>query len=251
MAVDKDSAKADFVRNGFTVLKGFYSPPEIAAIGARLDRYITEICPSLPEHDALYEDKSKRETLFRLERMEHYDPFFNEILLDKRFLTLASFLLDDEIVTRGVELFGKAPKIGNPTPPHQDGYYFMLEPMNAMTFWIAIDRADAENGCIHYVPGSHLEGMRPHALSNVLGFSQGIVDFDEIDRAIEKKVPVAPGDVIAHHCMTIHRTDANPSDRQRRALGCVYFAKSAKVDMEGQKAYQEMLFDKWKKEGKM
>lgn len=251
MAVEKESAKADFVRNGYTVLKEFFGASEVAAIKTHLDRYVAEITPTLPEHDALYEDKSKPETLFRLERMEHYDPYFNDLLVDKRLLSLAESFLDDEIVTRGVELFGKAPKIGNPTPPHQDGYYFMLEPMTAMTFWIAVDGADEENGCIRYIPGSHLEGMRPHALSSVLGFSQGIVDFDEIDRAIEKKVPVAPGDVIAHHCMTIHRTDANPSDRQRRALGCVYYAKSAKVDIEGQKAYQVILFEKWKKEGKM
>ncbi|MBM3265105.1 MAG: phytanoyl-CoA dioxygenase family protein, partial [candidate division Zixibacteria bacterium] len=143
------------------------------------------------------------------------------------------------------------PRIGKPTPPHQDGYYFMLDPMIAMTFWIAVDRADRENGCIRYVPGSHRKGMRPHALSNVLGFSQGLVDFGEEDSRIEEEAMVAPGDVIAHHCMTIHRTDANPSDRQRRALGCVYFGKSAKVDREGQQAYQKMLFEKWENEGKI
>lgn len=249
--MDMKEAKESFDRDGFAALSGFFSGGELADMKAHVDRYIADIVPDLPAHDVLYEDKNNPATMFRLERMDHYDPYFKSLILSDRLLPLVRRLLDDDIEPRGVELFGKAPRIGNPTPPHQDGYYFMLEPMAAMTCWIALDRADQENGCIRYVPGSHLRGMRPHALSSVLGFSQGIVDFGEEDRAVEVEVPVEPGDVIAHHCMTIHRTDANPSDRLRRALGCVYYGKSAKADREGQQAYQKLLFEKWQKEGKI
>jgi phytanoyl-CoA hydroxylase len=251
MTIDVQAAKTAFDREGFAVLKGFLSPGEVAEVLDRLDRYIREIVPTLPSHDVLYEDRNDPASMFRLERMEHYDPYFKGLFLDDRFLTLARTFLEDDIAPRGVELFGKAPRVGNPTPPHQDGYYFMLDPQIAMTFWVALDKADDENGCIRYVRGSHRRGMRPHALSNVLGFSQGIVDYAAQDAALEAAVPVDPGDVIAHHSMTIHRTDANPSDRPRRALGFVYFGQSAKVDREGQQAYQKALFEKWKQEGKI
>ena len=93
--------------------------------------------------------------------------------------------------------------------------------------------------------------MRPHRMSNVLGFSQGITDFGDEDSSIEIATPVSPGDLIAHHSMVIHRADNNTGDRQRRALGFVYYAERAKQDAERQKKYREELMEKWKAEGKL
>jgi ectoine hydroxylase-related dioxygenase (phytanoyl-CoA dioxygenase family) len=50
-----------------------------------------------------------------------------------------------------------------------------------------------------------------------------------------------PGDLIAHHSLTIHRADPNRSDRPRRALTAVYFSVRARRDQEGIKGYQEEL----------
>ena len=248
---DFRNAKADFDRNGFTVLKGFISPQETATIHENLTRYVNDIVPELTPAEVLYEDKDDPETMFRLEAMQKHDAYFRGLFLDARFVDLASHFLDDDIVPRGVELFGKARRIGNETPPHQDGYYFMLEPPTAMTFWIALDRADEENGCIRYINGSHSRGLRPHAMSEVLGFSQGIVDFGPDDLALEEAAVVEPGDVIAHHCMVVHRTDANRSDKLRRALGFVYFGQHASVNREAAEEYRKKLFAKWEDQGKI
>ena len=94
-----------------------------------------------------------------------------------------------------------------------------LEPSEALTFWIALDEVDEENGCIRYLPGSHLQGYRPHAMSNVMGFSRGVTDYGDADRAAEHAIVASPGDLVIHHCMIVHRADPNPSDRWRRALG--------------------------------
>ena len=63
-------------------------------------------------------------------------------------------------------------------PPHQDGYYFNLDSDKAVTGWLALEDVDDENGCIHYVKGSHKkEEYRPHGKSEILGFSQGVTRF--------------------------------------------------------------------------
>lgn len=49
----------------------------------------------------------------------------------------------------------KPPRIGKGTPPHQDGYYFMLEPNEAVTMWMALEDVNEENGCVRYVKESH------------------------------------------------------------------------------------------------
>lgn len=50
----------------------------------------------------------------------------------------------------------------------------MIHPMEAATFWLALDPADEHNGAVVYGVGSHRHGMRPHEPSGVLGFSQKV-----------------------------------------------------------------------------
>ena len=92
-----------------------------------------------------------------------------------------------------VEWFNKPPGTDSPTPPHQDNYYFCLRPPSVLTIWLALDPVDEENGCLRYVAGSHRQGIRAHARSNILGFSQGISDYGDEDRAREVVVRLQAG----------------------------------------------------------
>ena len=85
--------------------------------------------------------------------------------------------------------------------------------------------------------------MRPHARTKTLGFSQGISDYPtKEDLAREVAYHARPGDLLVHHALTVHRADGNRSThRSRRALGLIYFAKRAEVDVAGKKQYQERL----------
>ncbi len=40
-------------------------------------------------------------------------------------------------------------------PWHQDGTYFKLVPEANVSFWLAIDEATEENGCVQLIPGTH------------------------------------------------------------------------------------------------
>tara|TARA_B100000579_G_scaffold376657_1_gene342253 strand:- start:681 stop:968 length:288 start_codon:yes stop_codon:yes gene_type:complete len=85
--------------------------------------------------------------------------------------------------------------------------------------------------------------MRPHRRTETLGFSQGITDFGQADDAAhEVACPAQPGDLLAHHALTIHRADANASaTRNRRALGFIFYAESARENVEAHEAYQAKL----------
>src|SRR6185295_18747361 len=118
--------------------------------------------------------------------------------------------------------------------------YFNLKPPNVVTVWLALDNVDDENGCLRYVAGSHQCGFRPHARSNVLGFSQGITDFGPQDAAAERKIHLSPGDAVAHHGMTIHRAEPNRSQgRNRRAFAMVFKGVSCRRDEASFARYQE------------
>jgi phytanoyl-CoA hydroxylase len=240
---DKNVIKADFQKDGYVFLPGFLSEDEVERIRQNFNRVIDEIVPTMPSNLVMYEDKENSSTLKQLIDVHAYDPFFKDILTSSKFKDLAELFLEERVIGKTLEYFNKPPLIGKPTPPHQDGYYFMLNPSVAITMWMALEPADDENGCVKYVKGSHAKGMRLHGRTKILGFSQEITDFGtEDDMANEVSFPANPGDLLVHHSLTIHRAGGNKSEtRSRKALGLIYFGESAKEDLIAKVAYQKKL----------
>lgn len=244
------SIKEDYDRDGYVFIKSFLSKEEIDKINNEIKNFIERQVPVMPRSFVFYEDNNDATTLKQLQDIHQYNAFFAQILTGSRFEEIAKLLLGENVIGKNLEYFNKPPRIGKPTPPHQDGYYFMLQPPQAITMWLALEKADEENGCVRYIKGSHLTGMRPHGKTSTLGFSQGITDYGEKDYASEIAFPAEAGDLLIHHAMTVHRADGNKSDRSRRALGFIYFGESAKEDVAAKKAYQEKLWeDRFTKEG--
>lgn len=235
--------RADFLRDGFVFLPGFLSPDEVAVVNDHLQMLIRERVPAMPPEVAFYEKADDPSTLKQIQSLYNHDPLFHEMMVGSRFEELASVLLDDAVVGKNMQYFNKPPHIGQPTPAHQDGYYFMLDPNEAVTMWVALEPVDEENGCVRYVRGSRRRGLRPHGRTGVLGFSQGMTDFGTPeDLANEVYFPTQPGDLLVHHSLTIHRADGNASPtRTRKALGFIYYAKRAKEDTARKQAYQQKL----------
>lgn len=219
-----------FAEDGFLIARGYLTPEEILELEANLQRYIDQIAPTVPPSDVFYEVTGRPETLKQMQLMEQYDPFFQTLKTSSRLLRTAEALLGMPVLAQQVEFFNKPAQIGKPTPPHQDGFYFCLTPSEALTLWFPLDVVNEENGCIRYVPGSHKKGIRPHNASDILGFSQGLTDWSPEDEASEVKATAAPGDLLSHHCDTIHRADPNLSLRSRRAIAIVYNAACAVRD---------------------
>jgi phytanoyl-CoA hydroxylase len=236
-----DNYKSSYDRDGFVVVRQLLDPAELAELTAALDRYIRDVVPTLPRSHAFYEDRARPETLKQLQHLGG-DPFFAAYRRQPRWLALARALVGEPVEARDGEWFNKPPRLSRETPPHQDNYYFNLVPPKVVTIWMALDSVDRHNGCLRYVAGSHRQGLRPHGLSPVLGFSQAVTDYGPDDAAREVEVHLAPGDVVAHHGMTIHRADANgSSNRQRRAFAMVFRGESCRLDENRFAQYQQQL----------
>lgn len=249
--VNAQTLKQRFDRDGYVALPGFLNPEEVRELRSEIERYIKHVTPRLPPAEVFYEVKGQSETIKQLQRMFEYDEYFNRFFFGERFVRLAELLLGAPAIGKNLQWFNKPPGVGQPTPPHQDGYYFMLEPNEAVTMWLALDEVDEGNGCVRYVPGSHLDGMRPHGRTSVLGFSQGITDYAAEDYSREQAMVAKPGDLLVHHSMTLHRADGNTSDRTRKALGFIYYSMRAKEDVERTQAYRQALTAEMVKEGRI
>lgn len=236
-------AKGEFDKDGYTVRRSFLDKAETEDVIENLNRYIKDVLPTVPPENAFYEDKEDPSTLKQLPHMQAHDPYFDRMLMDSKFRQLAETLLYGEVVPKNAQFLCKPPKVGQATPPHQDGYYFMIDPVEGLTMWLGLDHADEGNGCLRYVRGSHRKGLRDHSRTQTLGFSQGITDFGtEDDLANEAVYTASPGDLLAHHALTVHRADANRSaDRPRRAIGFVYLSTRAEERTEDLAQYRSNL----------
>ncbi|MDL5510505.1 phytanoyl-CoA dioxygenase family protein [Arenibacter sp. M-2] len=234
--------RQDFLRDGYILFPKFLKLDEIELVNKKIQEFIRTKVSAMPATEVYYEDIDHKDTLKQLQKLFDYDPFFFDMVFGSRFEKLASVLLDDNVVGKNMQYFNKPSRIGKPTPPHQDGYYFMLTPNEAVTMWMPLEPVDEENGCIRYVKSSHMYGIRSHGRTGTLGFSQGIMDFGcPNDIANEVFFPTQPGDLLVHHSLTIHRADGNPSERTRKALGFIYYAEKAKEDKAAHETYAQHL----------
>lgn len=261
------AASADFRRQGFCVVRSLLAD-DAPRLSSLVREYIARVVPSKSPECVFYDVADDPSSLkfikspgFREDGPGIEDgeaaAFLAQLDDNPRLLRLAEAVLGEAVAERPAlgrgEFFAKAPGgVSRPTPPHQDNWYFGLSPPNVVTFWIAIDPIDESTGCLRYMPqdlasGRHANGqvgLLPHAPSSIGGFSQHIPQFGEADSALMQPQVLRPGDVIAHHGLTIHRADANTSaDRARRAFGCVYRGVSCKVDQAAHDAYLQSLKD--------
>ena len=223
---------------------------EVRDVVARL---ISETVPHLPREQVFYEKLGQSETLKQIIGLYNHDTYFERLMFGSRFERLAELLLQGPAVGKNMQYFNKPPQIGKATPPHQDNYYFMLEPCEALTMWLALEDVNEENGCVRYVRGSLRRGLRPHGRTQTLGFSQGVTDYGTPqDVTDEVAFPAKPGDLLVHNAMTIHRADGNRSQaRTRQALGFIYYSERAKEDEVAHVAYQKRLAVEMKAKGKI
>ena len=249
---DDTELHRQYHNQGFIIIRGFCDAAELQQLRDDLDHYIDHTVPNLPSMDVFCEDTADRQQIRMLPRMQEHSERFRSLLTEGTLFDVATSLLGMDVVPKDAAYFNKLPKIGEATPPHQDGYYFHLDPCEALTLWLALDDVDEDNGCVHYVRGSHRQGMRDHRRSNVLGFSQHIVGYGtDDDLANEVAACVSAGDLIVHDSLTVHRTAPNHSARTRRALGFVYFSHRAQVDEVAREQYQRTLETELSAQGKI
>lgn len=251
---NRDQLHEEFDQDGYVSIPGFFDADEIAAIRENKERFIRDIVPGMPETEVYYDDKDDPNTLKQLQNMGKRDAFFGHLLdPESKLSQLAETCLGEAVEPKNLQYFNKSPTVSTPTPPHQDGYYFLLTPNLAVTMWIALEDVAPEQGCVNYVRGSHRYGMRAHGKSGTLGFSQGILDFG-IPNDLENKqsFPCKAGHLIAHHSLTIHWADANTSgNKSRQALGAVYFAERCEIDERAKAAYQARLDVELREKGRI
>ncbi|MGH9162602.1 MAG: phytanoyl-CoA dioxygenase family protein [Vicinamibacteraceae bacterium] len=146
-----------------------------------------------------------------------------DLLTHPRIVGCVRDLLGESVVGWGSHFFCKMPGDGKAVAWHQDASYWPLTPSKTVTVWLAIDRADRENGCMRFIAGSHRVGhltYRPSdsAEHNVL--TQTIENPEQYGAVVNDELEA--GEVSIHSDLLLHGSEANESDRRRCGLTLRY-----------------------------
>jgi len=235
---------AAYERDGFLVLEGFVSVEDCDALQARAavlvaafdpgpartvfsardqgharDRYFQESGGAI--RFFFEEAATDQPVALALNKIGHalhdLDPVFDRFSRQPRLAELAHALgFAQPLLLQSMYLF-KQPQIGAEVGWHQDAAYLHTQPSTVTGFWIALDDADRDNGCLMALPGAHCGPLRERFLR-------------EDGRMVTRRLDAAPwpdvapvalearrGTLVVLHGLLPHASAPNRSSRARHA----------------------------------
>lgn len=207
-----------FNQNGYIQISILVPDEEIHYLRSIYDDFLNNKYDLDGHRSDLSGDTSANKKVEKITQIMRPALIVDELLHSKTYqkvFKIAKELMGDDIEMDFDMLIDKAPGTDTMTPWHQDAAYWpKMEDKRALSFWIALDDVDQNNGCMMYVPYSHLEPIRPHFQPTPNAALQCEVKDDHIVYG-----NLSSGDAIAHHGYTLHGALGNKtSDRHRRAL---------------------------------
>ncbi len=87
------------------------------------------------------------------------DEEFSKISYKQELAEVAKDIgMSDPLMVQSQYIF-KQPRIGGKVVAHQDSTFIYTDPPSCMGFWMAMEDATAENGCLMAIPGSHQDPL--------------------------------------------------------------------------------------------
>ncbi|KAK3087152.1 hypothetical protein FSP39_002401 [Pinctada imbricata] len=150
------------------------------------------------------------------------NPVFRKATFDDKIKNVAKSLqLANPVVCQSMVIF-KQPGIGGEVVPHQDATFLYTDPMKLFGYWIALEDATMENGCLWFIPGSHKSGLygnrrmirnpddaegQPRTV-----FTNPVYEYNDSQFI---PLPVKRGSLVLIHGEVVHKSLHNKSPKSR------------------------------------
>jgi len=235
-----------FKENGYLVVENLIDCEAIEEYKEIYNDFIEgKIDVGANRRDLKGEDKeAQKESITQIMVPSRYLPSLKDSAYYKKVRVVAHQLLGDDLEIDFDMLINKPPFSNAITPWHQDcAYWIDMPDKRAISAWMPLDEATLDNGCMWYVPASHLKPMRKHASTAKNGalICEGIED-----EAVY--VELQPGSVVLHHGGTAHYSRGNITKSQRRAM-IVNLRPKSMINYERERGFDHTGENKVRNEG--
>jgi len=207
--------------HGFLIVDGFLNDDELETWRQCVDDAVTNRLGESVEHltNQVNPQDFYAQVFTQCLRLADTNGGVRELVYDPRLGKLTNDLAGTEGIRVWHDQALIKPPHGNPTAWHLDVPYWSFDSQNAISFWLALDDATLENGCIWYLPGSH----KTARFDNVgIGHNVGELfnvypEWREIDPV---PAPCPAGSIVWHNGLCAHGAGANMTNKYRRAKNC-------------------------------
>jgi hypothetical protein len=181
--------------------------------------------PRHPAHHLFYEFHANESSdpdrvLFHALGAWRIKPGLHDLLWNPAFTVPASQLLGGAVRFWHDQIFSKPAHHGGIVAWHQDySYWTRTRPMAHLSCWIGLDDSTRENGCVHYVPGSHRWPLLPvTGLAQEMGAINGVLSEEQKSQFKPVAIELKRGFASFHHPLMVHGSFENRTGRPRRAV---------------------------------
>ncbi|WP_328341110.1 phytanoyl-CoA dioxygenase family protein [Micromonospora sp. NBC_00421] len=217
-------AAKEYAEQGFAIIRNVIPQDLLGEVRAHVE-WLTAKYPDLrPEHF--------HHPLIR------NDAFWVRLVTDPRLAEIGRYFLGPDTACFTAHYICKPPYTGQPVLWHQDGAYWKLEPMQALTVWLAVDESTSENGCLRIIPGSHeIPLYQPSPRTDEPNMLYSAADEELVERWARERgivdIELNPGDVSIHHPHILHCSEPNTSPKRRCGLDIGYISTSTRISSDG------------------
>ncbi len=216
-------------RDGYAIVRGLFSPGEIAGIAAATDQIHAEGVAhgrSFRHGNLFYNVAPGTQPQVRMAQwISYHQPVLDAVRLDPRFEAVLEPMIGLDLKQIINQLHWKEPGGRGDFAWHQDSRFRRPESAyrnlgsSYVQTGLAIDPHTPESGCMTFIPGSHLRGdLDLDTTVEVLGTSMSDAVLLSADLSPEDAVPVVlePGDLALWSPYLVHGSGANRSTHRRR-----------------------------------
>jgi hypothetical protein len=144
----------------------------------------------------------------------------HDVLWHPAFTVVASQLLEGPVRFWHDQIFYKPAHHGGVVIWHQDySYWTRTQPMAHVSCWIGLDDSTRDNGCVHYVPGSHKWNLLPRAeFANDMNTIRDFLTDEQRQHFKPVAIELKQGECSFHHPLMVHGSYENRTDTARCAI---------------------------------
>lgn len=229
-----------FERDGFLVLEGFIDDSECARLRSRADEldaelrgradHVTVFSTTDQAHgdDSWFLESGDKVRGFyesggdKLNKLGHamhdLDPVFEHFSRGTGLGRVAADIgMADPRLVQSMYIF-KHPQVGGEVTWHTDHTFLWTDPRSVVGFWVAIDDATIDNGCLWAIPGGHR--IEPKSRFVRDGDSTRTEVYDDAPYPTDQAVPLAApsGTLVLLDGALPHASEPNRSNQPRQAF---------------------------------